>query len=766
MSLTQAQFAEKLRAKIESREAFDALLIEAHPYNADYIPKKTAKPGDAGSFYSIDNLRPSPLAAWTARPFDPTTGNHCLFPGARWWVVRELLRAAHGVYMECEGTLQTVSAHAAHFMIHPSSSDPTMVAYTPDPESGEKDRQLATTLSKFCRRYWPTLTDDRIRDIEAEYRAYALGEVEFITGPDIAKAYLEAGAVGACMSKSSAAYSAGGHTPPEVYDAPGVALAVVRNAQKQINGRTLTWVNPENAEDKRIIRVYGDTVLLTRLKRQGFKIGTFEGAKLKLIPISGSKTRYVAPYLDGNGSGTSQEWATLVRANGWLRVLPRSQYRSSTFADYTTVPGTSGYVDLPKDASHLFEYTCAIDGKEYKATDKLALILKDGQVRRVNSANLATGEWLGPFKMRHGNAWADCYVQERNVFEHKGDTYVETPENRSELGFVELDAQRYADMTCRWVPKTDATQLPDGQRWLKPEHCLQAIRWVSGKATQAVVEIADGQSADDMVAAGALMEVHRVGSVRTFAAPDVPTKLTRSGSKVVRGIHKDLRIMPDNGLEFKRNVEIRVVMEVRWHALIDTTEALDVASIPTTNLLDRVFNDFAVFYMTQIPTTRRDDRNGPWGPGTWNNFMNCWLDHNREFEAVVPVLSPAGTHVIAGPWPALPNYNSANNALMRQQYVDFARLCEKICNGSVEFADSVDAQQKRRFIEMARITRELRLRAARSLGEFPHSLTDDSRIGEAANPRPRAASATAEAAPAVEAPAAEPVTLERFLIAE
>lgn len=747
MALTQQQFAERLRAKIASQAEFDALLVEAYSENSTYIPRKDAKPGSSYYLYRLSSIRPSPTR--TLQPvIDPVAGGATGIPSSRWWAARELLRYAHGVYLDADQPLSMIAGFVSHTFVHPSANDPSMVAYTPDPESGEKDKQLATTLSKFCRRYFPVLTDDRIRDIEAAYRASMSTEVEFITGAkDIINAYRNG--PGACMSKGAASYEAGGHHPVEAYDAPGIAMAVSRDKDGTINGRTMTYVNPEDPADKRWIRLYGDTALIRRLERQGFRCGNWQGVKFKRILVKGTTNKFVMPYLDANGSACSTDYCSVVLTKDWVRCLTAKEITKSALTQRRQVPGTSGYVTLSVDCSGYFEFKCAIDGKEYKADTAVAYILQDGAAQRVNPANI-TKAWVGPYKVAIGADLQDCYVKDQNVFSEGDITYVDDNPTREAVGYVALDAARYAALPSLWVKKAVAVKPSGRETWFLSEDCFQAIDLDSNGRAVPVMQVRESSAdTDSLIASGEYYEAHRVGSARTLAKANVPFKLTKGGSKVIRGVHKDLRILPDDGLEFARNVELRNVLEVRWWARTADTAPLDIESIPVTNLLDRVFNDYAIYYTTQIPATRREDCGGSWGPGTWNNFMCCWLQHVREYDTTIPVVAASGTHIIAGAWPSLPNYTSSSRDLMRSQYIAQAAVYEKICAGTMPFADSVSNEQQRRFIEQARITRVIRERAARALGAFPHALDGTS---------------TPEVVAAAPAPA--PADLARFLVAE
>lgn len=52
---------------------------------------------------------------------------------------------------------------------HVSEKDPTRIAYTRNPEDGERDRQLVTSIGKYLARHWPHVPDHDRRDVQAMF---------------------------------------------------------------------------------------------------------------------------------------------------------------------------------------------------------------------------------------------------------------------------------------------------------------------------------------------------------------------------------------------------------------------------------------------------------------------------------------------------------------------------------------------------------------------------------------------------------------------
>jgi hypothetical protein len=163
---TVNEVVEALKGKIDSKEKLDALL-KAWNINPRYIgsaAREEAGRRIPGRVYDMIEI-----CATFAKslPCEYVVG----VPASRWWVVRESLRAAFGVYMEMPELNKIQQHQTFHMFIHPSLDDRMQVAYTPSIESGEQDKQRVTTLSKLLRQVYLTWSDDAFRDIEAEYRS-------------------------------------------------------------------------------------------------------------------------------------------------------------------------------------------------------------------------------------------------------------------------------------------------------------------------------------------------------------------------------------------------------------------------------------------------------------------------------------------------------------------------------------------------------------------------------------------------------------------
>ena len=193
---------------------------------------------------------------------------------------------------------------------HIADDDHRQIAYTRDERKGEENRQTMTSIGKYLKRHFPTMSDHVLRDIVALHTPHNV-EFKFLrTTPEMLHA-VDTGPYSCMCSR----YSGGGndrwthsqsvtqgHHPYEVYDPElgwHMAVAVEGN---EVTGRALCM-------DNVYVRTYkacgehGSTTderLDAWLQSQGYdKQRSWEYDTLfKHIPIQ--RRHFVAPYIDGN----------------------------------------------------------------------------------------------------------------------------------------------------------------------------------------------------------------------------------------------------------------------------------------------------------------------------------------------------------------------------------------------------------------------------------------------------------------------------------
>jgi hypothetical protein len=112
------------------------------------------------------------------------------------------------------------------------------------------------------------------------------------------------------------------------------------------------WVNPDNPNDKRAVRIYGHPTLRRKLLADGFKFTPLTGAKLAKVPLPGGDkvpNRYYLPYLDGPEGHQSDTRGNYVRISTDGNFLEIISHETACAAPPGTVAGartTIGCVTL------------------------------------------------------------------------------------------------------------------------------------------------------------------------------------------------------------------------------------------------------------------------------------------------------------------------------------------------------------------------------------------------------------------------------------
>ena len=208
---------------------------------------------------------------------------------------------------------------------HVADDDRRQIAYTRDERMGEANRQTMTSVGKYLKRNFPTMSDHVLRDIVALHTPHNV-EFKFLrTTPEMLHA-IDTGPYSCMCSR----YSGGsndrwthpqsvtyGHHPYEVYDPElGWHMAVAMEGN-EVTGRALCM-------DKYYVRTYkaqgehGSTTderLDAWLQDQGYdKQRSWEYDTLfKHIPLQ--RRYFVAPYIDGG------QYCVVIDTRGYLRLV-------------------------------------------------------------------------------------------------------------------------------------------------------------------------------------------------------------------------------------------------------------------------------------------------------------------------------------------------------------------------------------------------------------------------------------------------------------
>ena len=282
-----------------------------------------------------------------------------------WWAKREYARLTQGVYQVSE----VLSGLNRKFPIfaHISLDDPKLVAFTPDAQCGENDKQIRITIGKLISKYLPIISQKCLQEMILDHESETNPEILWASGQELTDIYKNMGSIGACMSKTSWAVH-----PTVAYHTDEIKLAYLKKGDT-IVARTLVY-EPKDGSKKVFIRMYPRAHALEKhLNKLGYVVGNFSGAKLNTVKIKNDQ--YALPYLDGNNTTASSEYSSTALIDGQITVLNSSLLETIRL----TYPGKShkkivsytanGYAEFENIDSKDFNQTCIISGKKYTTLD-------------------------------------------------------------------------------------------------------------------------------------------------------------------------------------------------------------------------------------------------------------------------------------------------------------------------------------------------------------------------------------------------------------
>lgn len=465
------------------------------------------------------------------------------------WAVREQVRINHKLYGITDA-LESINRHIACFA-HISTEDRTLVAFTPDRNSGEADRQVRTTIGRLISKVLPFADDKYIQALIAEHNSELTNEIEFITGEDIAKTYAAGfNKVGACMSGKSFDVQ-----PTLIYDAPGIKMAVRRDADGEIIERAMVY---ENGDDKRYIRMYpgSGSALVRRLQRAGFKVGNWCGVQFRTIfhPIDGEagETRsVVVPYLDANGGHATLIGSSVALFDDKLTAVTQTQYEAIKrrypmgHERYMQIPGTSGYVTLRPLKSTDFTVVDSLTGETVcllKDDRTARSVYRDGVIITTYSEDVSN--YQTAFTRSAIGSTVEVYiVQDTPTFREGWRTWVDNATNRAGCGQYQLDESVYPE-DRGWYTRYNTTTIEiDGvAKRVKLEDCVWLVTTEGGEKKVFAKEITKKHT-----------KLHRVtGKLPGYAEPGAKVYKTSTNRKVHPAYNDNIYVYWDGTADFSR----------------------------------------------------------------------------------------------------------------------------------------------------------------------------------------------------------------------
>lgn len=240
-------------------------------------------------------------------------------PHEHWWLYREAYRFINGNYTpallvsqlyrfadtspndELTSRLRSLWWHFPHISI----DEPSMVAYTPNPEYGVRDRQVRTKVGRYLQQFYGDLiTSEQIRSM-----ANGTKQLNLEFDSDIRAAYLRGGRDGvtSCMTHAVSSYSTrGDYHPVDVYQTGEFKVALLHDGfNNEICARALVHV-----PSRVFVRCYGReaNTLQDRLVGADYSEQDEWENGIRMLLIRDDDDNVVVPYMDGRTQSASIEY--------------------------------------------------------------------------------------------------------------------------------------------------------------------------------------------------------------------------------------------------------------------------------------------------------------------------------------------------------------------------------------------------------------------------------------------------------------------------
>jgi hypothetical protein len=501
---------------------------------------------------------------------------------SRWWMEREVLRAAHGVYPEVTSVLENLvnSFGLQQHFIHISAEDPNMVAYTASVEDGQRDKQVRLSFGKLIRKLLLVCTDDHIRELETSHRSELDPTFEIArTEDEIGHVYMHMEGDTGCMryGPEQWGFPKGSH-PSHAYAYAGLGVAYTKDGDR-IKSRSVIFENPTDPTDKRYVRIYGDGALKRKLERAGYKCRSLEGAKLKAIELeklakqSGrwGKGVYMVPYLDGpagnqNGSYDGA-YGYILKGEDCIRLITQHAAERMANMGFATkkFKGTDGTYNIPTIDPERLQFTCALTGKVVNTLEQDALSFwHEGKVIQVAS-DAISGMVLDSVR-----SLDSATAKIINVHFNTGDkppmfvdrvriggVWIDTPVNREHCGYARLDATLYPSEQ-EWLEVRKLYRTPDST-YIKPTDAYLVFDETGEKR-----HVHAGQ-VDALKKSRKYVSTAPIGTTKALshtANPNLHT--TVGGRKVVSGQHQIVQLW-DGQWEYVTNARATYLFDFCTH---------------------------------------------------------------------------------------------------------------------------------------------------------------------------------------------------------
>ena len=526
-----------------------------------------------------------------------------------WPLQRDMLREEQGAYPPPTAVLLWLRSfkHINQHFPHVSHDDPTMVAFTVDMEGALKDKKVRISMGRFLRRFFPLYTDNAIRSLEASHRAELDPTLEIVTGIEaVTAAYTTMAGDSGCMRYGMDHFGHQQYHPAAIYGSPNFGVAVHRSEKGTVKSRAVVWTNPEDPDDKRYVRIYGDAALQRKLERHGYRLKGLRGTKVMALRDEAwaddpaYQDRFVAPYVDPAGgihyTGSKQvdfDARYFVRYDDdpdFLYLVTAEERNKLSSLGVHTVDASSqaGSVTVPLSARGEVMVTCAISGKKFSRLEHqhFRWMHADGTLGWARASAIGPehtsrqlGTAAGMIRVHglatsfEGKCLNGAYAQ-----------YVDNAFTMQHMHLARLDPAHYpADQSV--YNANDCVQVGDG--WIRSEDAYR----VQEKAP-------DGSYATRHVHKDSLKLLRKMGYVSMQSisgmkmlvhSSDERIVETVGGRKALSGVHS-LAQLWDGRWDFARNVERTYVGNFTIAVRKGDPQSLLDATVPRTEINTLVFN--------------------------------------------------------------------------------------------------------------------------------------------------------------------------------
>lgn len=458
-----------------------------------------------------------------------------------WWDMREAIRLDH--LYTTTSVLDHLNAKMPYFA-HVSMIDKELVAYTPDRESGEQDRQVRVSIGRLLQKMYPAISQNAMRNLIETHNSEAIVNVEFLSGEAIRDVYLMENGVGSCMA-GERNWSKEQH-PTLAYDAPGIRLAVLRKASGDISARCLVYESATG--EKTRVRNYGAPALDKALNLMGYKLGGLSGAILRKVVADETKPyQFRLPYLDYAGGMTNSEHCSIALLDGEIKVLtPDQRGKLVNAGAMIYVAGSGGTTTLTPVDTSSFNVVDVLTGAAIsKLTDTTHRVWHEGKEGLTLSIP-DEGDY-----MLVENLW----VKSEETILIQSHRYINEAKRLADHGFHKLDPELYPDQQDRWLHTHEVFVDFEMNRTYLRKDCAILIS-VDNVITYRHVSKIDKKK---QIKLSGLCD----GKV-IYAEPGADVKRTVKGAKVHAKTH-EIVTMFNGDLDYKRGKRMVNVFSVGYY---------------------------------------------------------------------------------------------------------------------------------------------------------------------------------------------------------